>query len=115
MKLPIVDSLKTVRRDRVAFPCRFAKVSIDYENEDTAAFRNGVTITTSALFSIDQKVADYEIGRMDSFHDRAAKAISHEIYGPVIERLIHMRYSCWERGDEESSKDIDSLINDLSV
>lgn len=120
MKLPIIEALKTVQKERVARPNRFTDISYKIDSKFNLGSEH-VRMVTSATFEMDQVVSELQLAQsrngeiFNHFHERAARAIAREVYGPVVDRLRHIQYSCWERGDEEAANDIGSLIEDIEV
>jgi hypothetical protein len=122
VKLPIIEALKTVQtNERTPIAPRYVTYQADYKNAISPEhFDCFVTLETTAIFAMDQKVSEQAINQsrgdvLAMANDRAKQAIAHEIYGPVIERLFAIQRNCWERGDELAGEDVGQLIRDLRL
>lgn len=115
MKLPMVEALRTAETGK-----RFAinrHLSLICEvGSITAPFSRGdaYEVKSEATFRIVQVANDSRA--LGHLHDRAARALTHEVYGPVMDRLMEIRTMLWEDGpryDDKIAEAIDELINDL--
>lgn len=115
MKLPIVEALRTVETGKV-IPIT-GRVSIERElptSPNPFRYDRAIEFVTIAKFEMRQIATHKE--EIPYFHKQAARAMTHEIYGPVTDRLHDILHLLWENGplfDDKISEAVESLIDDL--
>jgi len=115
MKLPIIESLKSVRGNRVpVYPTSRLKITKEAEQIGPASSGYGVGIDTTVSWSMTQVVLDGE-DAISKAHEQAVLACAREIYGPIVEELQDIQEHIWSANilDEELERRVSELIANL--
>lgn len=116
MKLPIIEAMHTAPTGKKVQLTRHLSFEVNVSAPEFDSMRRDVVeeVRTKATLQINQLSRDPR----ETVHlqEQARRMVMHEIYGPVRERLHEILVMLWEAGpryDDEISKAIDALMDDL--
>lgn len=105
MKLPLVDALRTAVTGKVVPLTPRLSVEVKYDLPDPfeVVRDRAIEVRTSAKFEMRQ-ISGGNDGELKALHEQAIRAMVHEVYGPITERLHDILVMLWEEGPRYDPK-----------